>query len=301
MMGDTGDNKGSDMSNLKADIVICVHNALEDVRNCVASVQATDYPRDQWNVVLVDDGSGPETAAFLDQVVAQDPHVTLVRHDSAKGYTVAANAGLAATQGDIAVLLNSDTVVPARWLQKIARVFDHSPDIGLVGPLSNAASWQTIPERSAPQGGWMVNDLPTGMSVDDFDALVEEQAGIVPVIPRVPLLNGFCYAIRRDTIKALGGFDEVGFPFGFGEEDDFSLRTTNAGFGLALAVDTYVFHAKSKSFGSERRNALTEAGQSQLKLKHGVDRLKRSVATMRDNPYIAMMRDAVKAKVAARG
>lgn len=289
------------MSTPNVDIVICVHNALDDVRTCLESVENTDYPRDNWRVIIVDDGSGPDTAEFLTSMADSLSHVTIVRHDTASGYTVAANAGLAASSAEFVFLLNSDTIVPARWVQKILRVFAHSPDIGIVGPLSNAASWQTIPERSAPEGGWAINELPDGMTVDDFDALVETQAQTLPVIPRVPLLNGFCYALRRQVIEANQGFDETGFPFGFGEEDDFSLRATNAGFGLALAMDTYVFHAKSKSYGSERRKALTEAGQAQLKLKHGEDRLQRSVHTMRDNPYIATMRDAVSAELVARG
>lgn len=282
------------------DVVICVHNALEDVQRCLEALRRTDYPAGRLRVILVDDGSDKPTAELLRGFAMEGAEVVLERRDKAGGYTVAANTGVAAARGDLVVLLNSDTIVPAAWLRKLARIFAHSPDIGIVGPMSNAASWQTIPERAAPTGGWAVNDLPEGMSVDDMDALVEEVAQAVPVIPRITLLNGFCYAVRREVFDTIGAFDDVGFPFGFGEEDDFSLRAANAGFGLALAVDTYVFHAKSKSYGSAKRTNLTDAGQERLRLKHGRGRLNRAVETMRGNPYIEIMRTELAAALAAR-
>ena len=109
----------------------------------------------------------------------------------------------------------------------------------------------------------------------------------------MPFVNGFCYAVRRAVVELIGGFDETGFPRGFGEEDDFSLRAADAGFGLALALDTYVFHAKSKSYGSTTRKTLTAAGQEKLRLKHGQGRLERGSLTMRKNPYLERMRQEV--------
>lgn len=288
------------MSGPSVDIVVCIHNALDDVTNCLDALDRTRFTGPQPGVILVDDGSDRPTASALRDWAGPRDHVRLERRDSPGGYTVAANTGVAASRADLVVLLNSDTIVPARWLDKIARVFDHSPDIGIVGPLSNAASWQSVPELAAPTGGWAINDLPEGATVDDMDALVELAARSVPVIPRVPFVNGFCYAIRRAVIDRIGTFDETGFPRGFGEEDDFTLRAVDAGFGVALALDTYVFHAKSKSYGSATRSTLTAAGQEKLRLKHGAGRLERGSLTMRRNPYLERMRREVGLLIEAR-
>lgn len=245
------------------------------------------------SLVLVDDGSDAETAGFLQDVACRLTYASLVRRETAGGYTVAVNAGLRASDGALIACLNSDTIVPPRWLRKIAARFEQAPDLGIVGPLSNAASWQSVPDRSAPEGGWAVNALPKGMSVADMDRLVDEAAKAVPGLVRLPLVNGFCYTIRREVIDRVGLFDEEGFPKGFGEEDDFCMRTTDAGFGIALAQDTYVFHAKSKSYGSKRREDLTAAGQRELQRKHGADRLKRAIETMKMNPYLEALREEI--------
>ena len=46
------------------------------------------------------------------------------------------------------------------------------------------------------------------------------------------------------------------------------MRASEAGFKLAIADNCYVFHAKSKSFGSEHK-ALSKAGHQKLIEKHG--------------------------------
>lgn len=275
------------------DVVVCVHNSLEDVQRCISSVIESDYPADHLNLIIVDDGSGEETASYLRDWVKDKDNAQLIRREQAGGYTIAANTGLKQATGEIAAMLNSDTIVPKRWLQKITRIFADKPDVGLVGPLSNAASWQSVPELSAKGGGWAINPLKEGFSVTDMDEMIAPLAEDVGVLPRVPLLNGFCFVIRRAICEDIGYFDEEGFPRGYGEEDDFCIRATDAGYGLVLAINTYVFHAKSKSYGTKTRNELSQQGQIVLRQKHSKERLDRAVKTMRLNPYLAQIRDAV--------
>ncbi|MBN4664024.1 hypothetical protein H4F36_24715, partial [Escherichia coli] len=47
----------------------------------------------------------------------------------------------------------------------------------------------------------------------------------------------------------------------------------DAGFELAIADNVYVFHAKSKSFGHERRKVLSEQGNQNLRSKHTAEKL----------------------------
>ncbi|MEC7289846.1 MAG: glycosyltransferase [Pseudomonadota bacterium] len=283
------------------DIVVCVHNSLEDVERCITSARASNYPSDKLNLIIVDDGSDDETRLFLEKWCARKKRVDLIRRDQAGGYTIAANTGLRHGKSAFSAMLNSDTIVPKNWLKKITRIFADKPDVGIVGPLSNAASWQTVPERSAPGGGWMVNELPNGFSVDDMDRLVEGAFGEVAMIPRVTLLNGFCFVIRRAVCDEIGYLDEEGFPRGYGEEDDFCIRAVDAGFGLMVAMNTYVYHAKSKSYGVKTRSELSKRGQIVLKQKHSAARLERDVETMKLNPYLAKMRDAVARQQAEHG
>ena len=87
--------------------------------------------------------------------------------------------------------------------------------------------------------------------------------------PRVAFLNGFCYMIKRPVIEALGYFDETNFGRGYGEENDYSLRAGKAGWQLAIADDTYVYHAHSRSYSDERRKELWKHATIALREKHG--------------------------------
>ena len=273
-------------------VIVCIHNALEDVKLCLTAISKADYEGDM-STILIDDGSNDPTAEYLQTYAANTPNVTLIRRDTAKGYTNAANTGLQANKSDICILLNSDTIAPRRAFQKIVGIFSHSPDIGVVGPLSNAASWQSVPKLSNTKGGWCANPLPIGMSIDDLDHIVEKAAQELPSVIRTPLANGFCFAIKRSAYEKIGYFDEKYFPRGYGEEDDFCIRAVELGIGVAIAVNTFVYHAKSKSFGSKERAKLSAAGQIALKKRHGEERLARAVETMRLNPYLSFMRKAV--------
>src|SRR5690606_41540290 len=110
--------------------------------------------------------------------------------------------------------------------------------------------------------------------------------------PGVPLVHGFCMCIKREVFEIIGGFDEVAFPSGYGEENDFCIRAAENGFRLNIAIDAFVFHAKSKSYSnSERRKSLMTAGSAKLCDMHGTDRLNRLIQSMQNNPTLAQMRD----------
>jgi len=275
------------------DVVICVHNALEDVQKCYESVGKTAYPAEKLRIILIDDGSDKPTQSYLETVASAHAQTDLIRREKAGGYTIAANTGLRASKAEFICLLNSDTIVPPSWLKKMTRVFADHYDVGIVGPLSNAASWQSVPDLSAPEGGWAINELPQGWDVGFMDAFISEQRPKDTLFPRVPLVNGFCYMLRRNVIETIGLLDEEGFPRGFGEEDDFCFRAANAGFGLMIATNTFVYHAKSKSYGSTKRNELAKKGGITLRKKHSEARLMRSVDSMRKNPLLAEMRHLI--------
>ncbi|NYT83431.1 glycosyltransferase [Alcaligenaceae bacterium] len=267
------------------DIIVCVHNALDDVRNCLAAVLRNTAP--PYQLILVDDGSKPETRDFVKEF-ADSQGVPLIRNEEAKGYTLAANQGLRTTSGDFVILLNSDTIVTPGWLERMLRCFRENPKVGAAGPLSNTASWQSVPRIFDDSGDWNDNPLPEGVSIDDMAAQVAMLSACQ--YPRVGFLNGFCYMIRRETMDEVGIFDEETFGRGFGEEDDFSLRARAAGWELAVVDDTYVFHAQSRSYSSERRLKLTKLAGEALSKKHGDPLILEGVHLTRQNPVLAAAR-----------
>ncbi|MCL5777445.1 glycoside hydrolase family 99-like domain-containing protein [Limibaculum sp. FT325] len=268
------------------DIVICVHNALEDVRRCLDSVVRHRGP--QHRVILVDDGSGEETKAYLADFARSNDFATLHRNETAQGYTRAANAGVGLATAEFFVLLNSDTVVTAGWAEKLLDAVSSVPGAGVVGPLSNAASYQSIPGVTGTSTQTAVNELPDGFSADDMNAWCEARSPASP--PCVPMVHGFCFGITREAWNAVGPFDEGAFPRGYGEENDFCFRAVDAGFALVVATHTYVFHAKSKSYSEKKRHELSEISQEKLYERHGRDRFMSAIEVLAEQPVLERLR-----------
>jgi GT2 family glycosyltransferase len=279
------------------DVIVCVHNSLDDVVLCLDSVALSLGPGQR--LVIVDDGSDEPTARHCREFAARHPGSHLIRRPTGSGFTRAANAGLAESEADYRILLNSDVIVSRLWLEKILRCGESLPDVGIIGPMSNAASWQSIPKTN-DERGLAVNPLPPGAGVDDVDAQCAQWAQGLPY-PRVPLLNGFCFAIKGQVIAAIGALDEKQFPLGYGEENDFCFRAADAGFGLAVATDTYVYHAKSKSYSPERRAELAKIGAAALRARYGKIRIERAVSSMKQHPILVEMRRKAEEYYALQG
>jgi GT2 family glycosyltransferase len=271
------------------DVVVCVHDALEDLRACLWSLtNKTDRP---FRLILVDDGSDTATKEFLSAVVDRCPSVTLIeRPDPPHGYTLAANVGMRASRGDYVVLLNSDTIVSEGWLGRLVSYGERHERVGILGPLSNAASHQSVPELRH-DGRWATNPLPDWLTVDGAALIVRR--GAPRTETRLPFINGFCFAVKRAVIDAIGYLDEESFATGYCEENDYSQRARDAGFELAVVDDAYVYHAKSRSFGVEGREDLARHSYEVFLQKHGRDQIQTLVSSMEEDTSLAPVRAAV--------
>ena len=272
------------------DVVVCVHNALEHVEWCLQSVLTrTSVP---YRLIVVNDGSDTPTTDRLREIDAKHDLITLIETNGPLGYTCAANRGLRASTAANVVLLNSDTIVPRLWLEEMLECMESRSTIGIVGPLSNAASWQSVPDRTGPDGRWAVNHLPPGYSVDEFAELLWLSSK--RTFPKVDFVNGFCFMIKRSVIERIGFLDEDTFPRGYGEENDYCIRAQDAGFEMAIADHCFVYHAKSKSFGDATRDKLAQAGGEALERKHGKARIDSSSDRLKESPMLAEIRATVR-------
>jgi GT2 family glycosyltransferase/polysaccharide pyruvyl transferase WcaK-like protein len=267
----------------RASVIVCVQNALDDVRRCLDSVAR--HLTVDTEVVLVDDGSDPTTADFLAGVAGAGGRVHLIANpEPPHGYTVAANLGLRAAGGEYLILLNSDTIVSAGWFERLIACADSDPGIGIVGPVSNAASHQSVP-KVREDGAWATNPLPAWLTADGMAVAVA--CASPRERPRVPFVNGYCYLITRRTLDAVGLLDEENFAAGYCEENDFSIRARKVGFVGAIADDAFVFHAKSRSYASEGRNEHARRNYARFMEKHGAETIQPLVDSLESTPPVA--------------
>jgi len=119
-------------------IVMLTYNALEYTKECIESIRHhTSYPHE---IILVDNASSDGTVEYLEQVVADNPHIRLIANDSNRGFAAGNNQGVAAARGDYVLLLNNDVLVGSGWLEDMVAALEQDSQIGMVGPVTNHIS-----------------------------------------------------------------------------------------------------------------------------------------------------------------
>ncbi len=216
-------------------IVVLTWNELEYTRLCLESVRRfTERP---YELIIVDNGSADGTPEYLRSL----DDVRVILNKSNTGFAHGCNQGIAAARGDYVVLLNNDTVVTEGWLDRLLAAAESDRTIGLVGPVSNHTA-----------GFQLIRDVPYGDDLLAMQAFARqrmvEYSGQGAHVPRA---IGFCLAIRREVIDAIGGLDEV-FGVGCFEDDDYSIRAQLAGFRIWVAHDSFIHHFGSRTFTGAR-------------------------------------------------
>ncbi len=237
------------------DVIIPVYRGLPETRRCLESVLRSRLALPH-EIVVVDDASPEPALAEWLRELAQAGRITLIVHGRNAGFVASANDGLRAHPDRDAVLLNADTEVADGWLDRLAAAAQREPRVGTVTPFSNNATICSYPRFAKP------NALPAGTSAAALDALFARVNAGRSV--EVPTGVGFCLFIRRACLDEVGALDEAAFGRGYGEEVDFCLRATKAGWRHLLAADTFVFHEGEVSFG-------TGAGEGKRKAQQLID------------------------------
>lgn len=110
------------------------------------------------------------------------------------------NMGAQLAEGSVLCFLNDDVSVGPGAIEALYHMLLSSPDIGQVGPVG--ARW-----KGAAHERFVGEE-----QIEDADAIA-----------------GFCFLVRADLYRRLGGFDVAYSPAGF-EEIDFSFSVRKAGF-----------------------------------------------------------------------
>lgn len=252
---------------LYINIIIPVFNALSDVKECLNSVNKNLDNNFKIKVIIINDFSNQETTNWLRSFCRNNIYFELVENPKNLGYTKSINIGLKLSNAaDAVILLNSDTIVTKNWISGMVNCMLSDPNIGVVGPLSNAAGLQSIPymnDWDASKGTNLLADLK---SIEERSNIITKNS--LKSYPHLPVINGFCFMIRKQVIENIGYFDEQNFPKGYGEEDDFCIRAAQSNFKLVVADDVYIYHKKSKSFGHNNRKLLSSYSTNVLKNLH---------------------------------
>src|SRR5262245_48745209 len=185
--------------------IVCAYNEAAYVGACLYSLLTQTRPADE--IVVVDNASSDRTAA----VAAVVPGVRLIR-EPARGLVLAREAARRATSGDILAYVDADCRAPLRWLEHVERAFADPDVIAVTGPY-RFYDWDRSGRTLVRAYDWCVAP-PTHV-------LLHHAFGIGAI------LYGGNFAVRRDALAQIGGFDRT-IEF-HGEDTNLGRRLTAVG------------------------------------------------------------------------
>lgn len=245
-----------DRSVAKVDVVMPVYGSRALVLQAIDSVLGAET-REAYELVIVDDASPDPGLRRELEVLAAAGLITLLVNERNLGFVQSVNRGFAAHADRDVVLLNSDTKVFGDWLDRLMAAL-RTARTATATPLSNAATILSYPATLCDNR----------LQPDDRVARWDELCAALDMPPvEIPTGVGFCMAVSRRCLDQVGAFDGERFGRGYGEENDFCLRATAAGWRHVAATGLFVWHRGGASFGGER-DALIEAAQGTLERLH---------------------------------
>jgi len=225
-------------------IIIPIYNAYHCVRKCIGSIlktTASNIP-----ILAIDDASSEnKISKFLENTSMNHRNFIYMRNQSNIGFVKTVNLAFKLSDPHDVVVINSDIIVPPKWLKRLRSAAYFHPTIATATPFTNNGTMISIPYRNKP-----MKRLIKNMTISQMDSVVERSS--LKLRPVIPTAIGHCMFIKRSALNLVGYFDKRFSP-GYGDEVDFSQRAIAQGFTHVLADDLFIFHNGACSFGTKER------------------------------------------------
>jgi GT2 family glycosyltransferase len=199
-------------------VVVPTFDRPRQLRRCLAGLAALDYPKECYEVIVVDDG-GRERAEPVVTSMRDRIDVTTVRQDNG-GPSAARNAGAVVARGELLAFIDDDCVAAADWLHRLADGHARDPDAALGG----------------------------GIRIDLSDSLLASAAQLIaaassarpnPDSPNARLIAAGNMAVPATAFADVGGF---AVDLRTSEDRDFCDRWVASGRCLRVVSDAIVHH-----------------------------------------------------------
>ena len=207
-------------------IVVPTYRRPHDLSKLLEALNLQKFPRDKFEVVIVDDGGGIP----LDEVIApfrQRLAITLVSQKNT-GPGGARNYGAALAIGSILVFTDDDCRPAPEWLKAIADALDKKSEALCGGRTCNALVDNPFDQATQALTDYVYNEY---RPVDNVGAFF--------------LTNNL--AILRKDFLQMEGFDP---DMRFGEDREFCRRWVGRGGSLVFVPKALVYHCRRLTFSS---------------------------------------------------
>ena len=206
-------------------VMIPYYNCKEYIVETIQSVLSQSHQN--FEIIIVDDGSDPEHADYLREFLADKPAIRYAVQNN-QGVAAARNHAARLAGGKYFLFLDSDDLILPDYIEKCVTVLENNPDCKLVYPLAEYFD--------AQEGLW---NLP------DYDGLESLLKG-----NRIPIISMH----RAEDFVSLGGFDEN---LTTHEDWDLWIRLLSNG-GTVIRIPEVLFRYRKRRDGSSLINRLEQ-------------------------------------------
>lgn len=192
-----------------ASVIICTLNRYEDLVKTIHGVLNQNYPKDCFELIIVDDGSTDSTKTIGEEY----PGIVHVRHTTNKGIPRARNAGLEQAKGEIIVYIDDDCIADREWLTSLTALYDDEDVIAAGGQIIAQEKSSIVSDYMAQTGYGNPNYFKFEKSMNIFQLLLTYiRIWLFPIFemkgdtfPITELCGANC-SFRREYILAVKGF-----------------------------------------------------------------------------------------------
>lgn len=224
-------------------VIVPLYNVEAYLPACLDSLRAQTH-RD-FEVILVDDGSGDGSGAICDAYAAKDERFCVL-HQANAGVAAARNAGLDRARGSHISFVDSDDEVSPRFLETLLAADADVAQCGFATERGGLAG------AGAPAGGQALGGAPAPAANCEGHAHAAGQAAPVPAFERMSgrdasralQLDGTgTWGVLWNKLYRASLFEGVRFPAGRQHEDEFAVwRTLWAAANVATCAEPLYFY-----------------------------------------------------------
>lgn len=213
-------------------VVIPTYNRKEKLSRLLHSIFKSDFPKDELEIIIVDDASTDGTFEEISQVF---PQIKMIQNEKELFLAGSRNVGIKNAKGDYIFLIDDDNVVDRNCILELINVFRNSstPHAGIAGPIMYYLNhpnrvWCAGIDRNmiTSQTKFIGRD---GIDIGQFSEFTDSK----------DFPNAFM--IKNEVIKKVGLFDEGNFPIHY-DEADFGERVRRAGYRIVCNPKAKVWH-----------------------------------------------------------
>jgi GT2 family glycosyltransferase len=210
-------------------LVIPTRNRPQKIEMCLRAIAAQTYPRERFEVIVVDDGSDTPLAP---KVLPFGAHLRLrLIEQKNSGPARARNTGAKHAAGVLLVFTDDDCEPAPGWLAALHAQFQRYPNRAIGGETVNA-----LPENPYSSASQLLVDY----LYEYYAAAAAAPADGAPAGP--PFFTSNNLAVPAALFHEVGGFDDS-FPLAAGEDRELCDRWQERGYRLLRAPDAIVRHA----------------------------------------------------------